>query len=226
MPHSRRRFLKHWTALPLLAGGISGLIQEALANGTHPVQPGLHRLKGQVQVNGQPAREGMAIQAGDRISTGPASEAIYVVGQNAYLQRADSQVELSAADQAGKLLTSGLRILTGKLLAVFGKGAQRLETGTATIGIRGTGCYIEAEAERMYICLCYGEAEYLPKIAPEQGRIVKTSHHEQPVWISGINKGQPITPAPMIDHTDAELVLLENLVGRWPPFYGKNGQSY
>jgi hypothetical protein len=27
--------------------------------------------------------------------------------------------------------------------------------------------------------------------------------------------------APVINHTDTELILLENLVGRWPPFYGQ-----
>jgi hypothetical protein len=32
-----------------------------------------------------------------------------------------------------------------------------------------------------------------------------------------------MAPAAMVNHTDAELILLENLVGRWPPFYGKSG---
>jgi len=32
-----------------------------------------------------------------------------------------------------------------------------------------------------------------------------------------------IRPAPVRDHTDAELVLLESLVGRVPPFHGDEG---
>ena len=222
----RRRFLRRWAALPLLAGGLSGLVRNALANGANPVPPGLHRLKGQVRVNGQPAREGMLIRPGDRIETGADGEAVYVVGQNAYLQRAATRVEISPPPPDSPLLTGGLRLLTGKLLSVFGKGAQRLETPAATIGIRGTGCYMEAEPERLYICLCYGEADYLPRIAPDQARFFRTHHHEAPVWISATDRNHPITPAPMINHTDAELTLLENLVGRWPPFYGKGGPSY
>ncbi len=222
----RRYFLKQWAALPLVAGGLSGLVSHALASGVNPVPPGLHRLKGQVRVNGQPAQEGMLIRPGDRIETGTDGEAVYVVGRNAYLQRAATLVEISLPPPDSPLLTGGLRLLTGKLLSVFGKGAQRLETSTATIGIRGTGCYMEAEAERMYICLCYGEADYLPRVAPDKARFFKTQHHEQPVWISASDRDNPITAAPMINHTDAELVLLENLVGRWPPFYGKGGPVY
>jgi len=30
----------------------------------------------------------------------------------------------------------------------------------------------------------------------------------------------------VINHTDTELELLENLVGRWPPFYGKVATGY
>lgn len=226
-PGTRRRFLRHWAALSLTAGGLSGVIQQALANGTHPVAPGVHTVKGQVLVNGKPAQAGTAIQPGDTISTGPGSEAIYVVGQNAYLQRADSKVEISAAQQAGALVNSGLRLLAGKLLSVFRKGTpQRLETATATIGIRGTGCYMEVEAERMYICLCYGEAEYTPTVAPDKAQVLRTDHHEHPVWISATDKATPITAAPMLNHTDAELTLLENLVGRWPPFYGKVDYHY
>jgi len=225
-PDFRRRRLLRYGALPLLGGGLSGMIQSALANGTHPVPPGLHRVQGQVLVNGQPARPGMLIQPRDRIETGPGSEAIYVVGQDAYLQRASSSVEIGAGSQAGEVAASGLRLIAGKLLSVFGRGRQRLETPTATIGIRGTGCYMEAEPERLYICLCYGEADYIPRVAPRLARSLRTTHHEEPVWISARDRENPISPAPMLNHTDAELVLLENLVGRWPPFYGQGGPSY
>ena len=35
-----------------------------------------------------------------------------------------------------------------------------------------------------------------------------------------------VAPAKLINHTDDELVMLENLVGRWPPFYGQSGLRY
>jgi hypothetical protein len=35
-----------------------------------------------------------------------------------------------------------------------------------------------------------------------------------------------IAPADVINHTDAELTMLESLVGRWPPFYAKSTKRY
>ena len=39
----------------------------------------------------------------------------------------------------------------------------------ATIGIRGTGAYIEVHEGRTYFCLCYGKAEVGGKGFPAQG---------------------------------------------------------
>lgn len=36
----------------------------------------------------------------------------------------------------------------------------------------------------------------------------------------------PIMDARVINHTDAELTRLENLCGRWPPFYGSSDYKY
>ena len=160
-------------------------------------------------------------EVSDTVVTGPGSEAIYVVGQDAFLQRDNSTVSIGA-----EAARNTMRVLTGKLLSVFGKGEKLVQTKTATIGIRGTGCYIEAEEKRMYICLCYGVADYTPHIAPDKAQRVTTNHHEHPVWISGESASEPITTAPMINHTDAELTLLESLVGRMPPFAGKTDNRY
>ena len=35
-----------------------------------------------------------------------------------------------------------------------------------------------------------------------------------------------MAPAKVINHTDEELIMLENSVGRWPPFYGQGGSRY
>lgn len=217
---NRRHFLRQLAAAGLL-GNLSLLTQKVLAAGSKPPAPGIYRVSGEVTINGKPAVPGMLVRPGDTVVTGANSEAIYVVGQDAYLQRSRSSVRL-----LGETVTSGLRILTGKLLSVFGKGEKNIQTGTATIGIRGTGCYIEAEAERMYICLCYGEADYLPTVAPEKAMRLKTTHHESPMWISATDKNIPISKAPMMNHSDAELTLLESLVGREPPFAGKGLGGY
>lgn len=213
----RRNILKGLAATSLLAGaGVAGLIREALANGNKPLRAGMHKVTGKVTVNGKPAQPGMAVGAGDTIITGAGGEAIYVIGQDAYLQREKSTVSF-AAGVAGAAV-GVMRVLTGKILSVFGKGDKKLETPTATIGIRGTGCYIEAEENRFYFCLCYGEAEVSPVADPNHIERIKTKHHDHPVYINRESSMPAMVDATVINHSDIELKLLENLVGRWPPF--------
>jgi hypothetical protein len=214
----RRKLLKGLVAVSLAERLI--FLRQAWAAGSTLAPSGIHHLEGTVTVNGQPAREGMRINAGDQIVTGPNSQAIYVIGQDAYLQRSNSSVSI-----AGDILRSGLRVLNGRLLSVFGKGNKRIETGTATIGIRGTGCYLEADSAKTYFCLCYGLADIARSGGEQPALTVKTTHHEQPLYLyADPDKG--IRPAPMINHQDAELIMLEKLVGRIPPFVGKAGYSY
>ena len=58
---------------------------------------------------------------------------------------------------------------------------------------------------------------------------IKTEHHEQPRYVYA-DKSMPVEQllqkAPVINHTDAELILLESLRGRKPPFVGVAGYSY
>jgi len=210
----RRKLLKGIAGL--VVAERLGALRAAWAIGDRLPPPGFHRLSGPVQINGQPARQGMTVRPGDTVTTGPGGEAIYIVGQDAFLQRERSVVSLT-----GDTVKSGLRVLTGKLLSVFGKGDKRIATPTATIGIRGTGCYIEASPERVYFCLCYGTADIAPTSDPSRVETIATRHHDRPVYLQG--DGEPMmVPARVINHSDAELVLLESLVGRVPPFTGGN----
>ena len=213
----RRTLLKTLAAAGLLQGaGISGLIREALANSSDPIPAGLRKLTGEVTINGRAAHEGMRIAPGDTVITGPGAEAVYVIGQDAFLQRADTEVIF------GEGAAAFFRIVTGRLLSVFGHGAKRLMIPTAAIGIRGTGCYIEAEESRAYFCLCYGEAEITPTAAPQEREVIHTEHHDHPLYINAAAKMSTVmVAAEVINHTDIELTLLEQLVGRLPPFDGK-----
>ena len=214
---AKRDTLKRLAALGVLGGaGVSGLIREALANGSKPIVPGMHRVTGSVTVNGKPAQPGMAVGAGDTVVTGTGGEAIYVIGQDAYLQREKSTVSFSAGLTGAAV--GVMRVLTGKILSVFGKGEKSLVTPTATIGIRGTGCYIEAEEKRVYFCLCYGAADIAPTADPSHVERIATKHHDHPVYIHSDSAMPMMVDATVINHGDAELELLESLVGRLPPF--------
>lgn len=226
---NRRQILQRLAAAGLLAqGGVMGFMQRALAKGANPVPPGLHKLKGQVLLNGQPAHEGQLVLPGDTVTTPPDGEAIYVIGQDAFLQRGGSTVSF------GKTAADFMRVLSGRILSVFGKGERNLHFATATIGIRGTACYIETEhpQARMaktpaYFCLCYGEADVVPTAAPQEREVIRTAHHDHPIYISDdMQMPTMMVPASVVNHSDAELTLLENLVGRWPPFHGWGGYTY
>jgi hypothetical protein len=199
----------------LVAAQQFALLRGALAAGA--VAKGVHRIRGDVRVNGAPASEGMDVKAGDVITTGAGSELLFVAGKDAFLVRADTRVEVQGT--AGALVATGLRILSGAVLSVFTPGEPKsIRTPTSTIGIRGTAVYVEAEDARTYACVCYGEADLAASADPAARETVRTRHHEQPRYILGAGAPQLLMSAPVINHTDAELVMLENLVGRWPPF--------
>ena len=53
-----------------------------------------------------------------------------------------------------------------------------------------------------------------------------TKHHDRPLYVlpASVSK-KLILPAPIINHSDTELALIEELVGRTPPFSGLKGGS-
>src|SRR5258706_3608283 len=109
----------------------------------------LHEVDGEVMVNGRLASKANEIRALDVIRTGPAGRLVLIMGRDAFLIRANSEVEILGKPKA--VLSTGLRMLTGALLGVFGKGGPRqLLTATATAGIRGPGIYMEARPARAY----------------------------------------------------------------------------
>ncbi len=203
----RRRELLRAIAT-LGAAGVSGYLSEALAAGDIPGTPGINRLEGSATVNGKPAKVGTGVTLGDRVATAAGSQAVVVVKGDAFLLGPRTVIEIKGRDG---VLTDML-IASGRVLSVFAKKPVAIKAATASIGIRGTGAYIEVEANEVYFCLCYGEALLeVPGTAP---RTVKTTHHEEPLLVTG----STIAPGPFRNHTDAELTMLEALVGREPPF--------
>lgn len=199
----RRRFLQGAAALLL--------VREALAAGT--LEKGVYRVRGAAHINSVPAARGMGVKAGDAVTTAAGGEIIFVVNRDAFLLRESSRLEVGAA------AADVFRLVTGALLSVYQPGVPKtLRAQTATIGIRGTGIYVESAADRTYVCTCYGEAELVPLADPGAGETVRTRHHEQPRYILARGARQTMMKAPVINHTDAELAMLESLVGRGVPF--------
>jgi len=210
---SRRQWLRF--AASLGVGGVSAYIAEALAAGDLP--PGLHKVEGSATVNGKAAPSGTAVSLGDKITTGAGSSAVVVLKGDAFLMRANTVIEVRGSESR----LSDLIINTGRVLSVFSKKSVSVKAATATIGIRGTGAYIEVEPKEVYFCLCYGEAVVQGPNMPD--KTVITKHHEQPLLLTEGGGAMRAEPGPFRNHTDAELIMLEQLVGREPPFV-KGGQ--
>ena len=211
----------------LSAGALStltslrGLAADILGDTPGKLPPGrsIYRLSGQVTVNGAQAMLNTRIGPTDTIATGKGSEVVFAVADNAYLLRESSNLNL-AQQAEGNVLSNVLRLLTGKLLAVFPQGkAHRVQTITATIGVRGTGVYLEADPEQTYFCTCYGITDIRANNDAQSSKTVESKHHDEPLYIlAKAAQGKSIRRAPFINHTDQELMLIETLVGRQPPF--------
>ena len=156
------------------AAGLSGWIAQALAKGDVP--PGINRLEGTATVNARPAQVGTPVQLGDRIATGRGSQAVIVVGSDAFLLRSQTVIEVKGREG----VLSDLLVASGQVLSVFAKKPVAIKAATASIGIRGTGAYIEVHPDSVYFCLCYGEA-LVEGPGMAGAKLVKTTHHEQPL---------------------------------------------
>ena len=216
---ARRR--REWLKRALLGGAVMPLLlRDALAARKQP--GGMVMIKGEVLINGSAARTGAVVTPGDSVATAPGGLAVFVVGRDAFLLRENSELLTSGR---GTLIAS-LRLVTGKLLSVFGRGQRSISPPTAAIGIRGTGIYVEAETERTYVCTCYGLVDLQASNMPEARETVNTIHHDAPryIYAHGEMPIKMIEVAPVINHSDAELIMLEALVGRKPPFVGLGKQ--
>ena len=207
----RRRWLELLASGALGGAAFGTLVNQAIAKGDKPLAPAIHHLEGSAKVNGRDAAVGTPVALGDRISTGPRSQAVVVVGSDAFLLRGDTSLEVKGS--GGTL--SELSVATGKVLSVFAKKPVTIKAASASIGIRGTGAYLELDPDSVYFCLCYGEAQI--EGPGGTARNVKTTHHEQPLFLRH-GATMRIEPAGFRDHKDEELVMLEALVGREPPF--------
>ncbi len=220
----RRRILVQALSLGVLAGapGLQQARADVFGSSPSKLPPGqsIYRLTGNAKVNGTPATMRSLIVPGDTVETGASSEMVFAVAGSAYVLRASSKLEIEKSS-ATAIVVSGLRMLTGRVLAVFGKSSEpiRLQTFTATIGIRGTGVYMESDPERTYFCTCYGVTDIAAKADPQSTDTVSAKHHDKPLYIiAGASAGKNIRRAPFINHSDQELMLIETLVGRTPPF--------
>ena len=230
---SRRQFL-----LSLLGAGafMSLPVHSAqfsrLPNRLPPGQS-IYRYVGDIRVNGVAATLNSTIAAGDVITTGPRSFIIFVVEQDAFILRSNSEMTVRPAPEASPtvarpgtvkaaILPTAYALKRGKALSVLASRRTRISTPTAIIGIRGTGVYVEANPDEAYVCVCYGATDLASAQDPTITEEVIAEHHDAPKYISG-GTNPRIAPAPFKNHDDEELLLIETLVGRTTPYMVPQG---
>lgn len=176
-----------------------------------------------MRINGAEAGTGAPVSPGDRVSTGPDGEAIFVLGDDGFLLRPQSQVSIvdrGRNPQTGRLIRD-ITLESGGILSVFGPKEITLKTPLASVGIRGTAAYLESAPASMNMCVCYGHAIMTPLGAPGLSEEVQNRHHETPRIVTPSPTGPVMQPYRVSNHTDDELIMLEALFGRVPPFVVK-----
>lgn len=229
--NEERRLALRW----LMAGSALGLVpfpalvEKALAMGRYGYRQEMREVRGDVRLNNLRAEVGSPVNYGDVVTTGSPGRAIFILGTAVFLVRANARIELPAKPEDTPVEKAGaiVRLTRGKILAVLGKSRTQFRTPTAVVGIRGTGLYLEADADKTYVCLCYGKAALQSARTGHLLEDITTRHHDSPRYIykSPLANGELIARAPVINHTDAELIMLESLVSRQPPFAG-SGEKY
>ncbi len=165
---------------------------------------------GDTLLNGGRLAPGQTVQTGDVLETGPDSRIVFVIGNSSFHVRQNSRLAVERGDTLNAV--SLLRLLTGAVISVWGKGsARRIVTPTLTAGIRGTGVYTEIFAKqnnRSYFCNCYGTVD----LATQSDKRTSTTEYHEAVWADQRDGAVVLSSARAINHTDEELEFLARLV--------------
>lgn len=208
MRPARRRFLSGSAALA--SGALLPLPAAAQAPwGT------IQELSGEVLLNGAPMARNSAIGAGQTIRTGADGRIWFSIAGDVYFLRPGSELRLRPGG-ARETVVEALRLVSGALGGTFGRGPRRtVVAATATIGIRGTGIYVEASPEETYACTCFGSTELL---STATGTMMASIPLNAERHVARRITPSAVIPAPFERHTSEEIARLERMAGRPNPF--------
>ena len=209
---SRREFLSRSAAL---AGALLPLPAVAQAQWGR-----VHEISGDVFLNGAPMATNAAVQGGHTVRTGANGRVWFSIAGDSYFLRPGSELRLRQSNWRESFIDA-LRLVTGAMGATFKPGMQRsVFAQTATIGIRGTGVYVDTTADETYACTCFGTTEMYSPVggAMMEAVRVSTENHLARRIRRDPQMGMRIIQAPFERHTNDEMTRLERLAGRPNPF--------
>jgi len=176
----------------------------------------VRELSGEVTLNDNRVTREHGLQAGQTVRTGANGSISFTIGSDAFFMRPNSALRLEASRMREPVVDL-LRLLTGAIGATFARGMRRsIITPTATIGIRGTGVYLEVARDVTYACTCFGATEILtaPSGRMMESVAVAAENHQARMMMTGAR----IVPAGFERHSNEEIARLEELAGRPNPF--------
>lgn len=187
----------------LVMGGLPAAMAQQRSN--------IVQLSGDATINGNRLSPQQTIQTGDDIQTGPGSNLIFVIGNSSFQVRQNSRLSVERGSTLN--VVSVLRLLTGAVGSVWGKGVNRsIVMPTLTAGIRGTGVYAEIFADRggrNYFCNCYGTVD----VGAGNQKVVSEAQYHQAFWAdANPQNARFLSPAGAINHSDEELEFLARLI--------------
>ena len=225
--HTRRETIKYFGDI-VVSTSLYNLINYKIAlprevSSKKIIKEGIKKIKGDVYIDknllNQKNDLNQKIPINSIIKTGSLSSFLFVIDKDAFLLRENTTIKLNHHKKKNRIV--GFEIYNGGILSVFSNKERRLRTPSALIGIKGTAVYLEVDIEKSYICTCYGTSLIQLKKDLNTKEIVKTNHHDEPRYI--YSDKNIIEQAPIINHTDLELIMLEELVLRVPPFLDSKG---
>ena len=205
--------------LAAAGAGASGLLLPLSAFGA-PDQ--VHDLRGKVTINGRAATTRSEVLPGDRIVTGSDGHFVFVMAsQDAIMVRSRSELVIERYEDNGLL-----KLVTGALGAVFGRGRRRqIVAANVTAGIRGTGVYLETRGDGTYFCTCWGEVDLASADDPKDREVIASSNHVPRLVAFQPREGTRFRPAPFETHTDQEMDILMKCVGLRSPIVVPGGDQ-
>jgi len=100
-----------------------------------PAGQSFYHVSGRVLVNDRMARLQTPIKNGDTVETASNGEAIFFVGDDAFILRGEGRMVIATQPVSSSVSKTALRFVAGRVLSVIG-GGKATSTHTATIGIR------------------------------------------------------------------------------------------
>jgi hypothetical protein len=183
-----------------------------------PITSEVHDLRGTVRVNGELVTRRTRFKPGDHLITGNDGYLVFTHGEDAYMLRSRSELIIGPRDDDSQRM--GLfNLVTGALGAVFRRksGFRRVKTNLATIGIRGTGIYVETRGDGTYFCTCWGATDIQANDNPRDREQIESRNHTPRLISAQPVDGTRFKPATFETHTDQEMDILEKCVGRRSP---------